>query len=250
MWATLIHSFTPVELFPFAWAKILHMSLQSALVLVRTACPWASWVDFMLSYACSSMYWARRIFYLWSMTFGPGMPWLLWVPDAIVLFSAILFDLGLLNAVEWSQRIPKKKRSKAPLSNEQHARLYKQFVDGPLFEDEKDEPSTPMDGRLSPTLSSSPFTSDDDNSVSADEMAQLLKDARAHDETVDDTYVIPNRPCTRQMRRLKLAQQNTSNASSSRSTPRGHHFRSALYSPSSAATGMVDSLLASPTRRR
>ncbi|KAI8929398.1 hypothetical protein BC831DRAFT_444275 [Entophlyctis helioformis] len=96
LWAAILHYYYAIDLLPvmlFKW-------LQMASVLCHLAAEMALENPFWESI----VQWMRRAHLIWSLTLGNGAPWLLWVPDALVLCAAILFYVGVVTGVELSPR--------------------------------------------------------------------------------------------------------------------------------------------------
>lgn len=116
IWATVLHSYTtPQEvasLLPLVLFKYLDIAMGSLGILlgvsfssslprhspvsrpnpIRSLCDWLSYTVHIV----------RRVFYVWALFLGPGVPWLLWVPNCLVILFAIILEIHLALAGDQS----------------------------------------------------------------------------------------------------------------------------------------------------
>jgi hypothetical protein len=122
MWATLVHSYSAKDLYPWIWWKYLAVFIDSICICIGLIAN----VQFAKGFRMIGLivHWTRKLNLLYHILIGSHVPWLLWVPDTIVLTAAFLFDLGLFFGVSGdSENISKKSRKrKKSVSKGYHTR--------------------------------------------------------------------------------------------------------------------------------
>ncbi|KAL5038476.1 hypothetical protein RTP6_005777 [Batrachochytrium dendrobatidis] len=94
LWAAVLYMHYAIELLPLMLLKWLHM----ATLLSHLACNMAvdnERLGKICANAPKAVHWIRRIHLGWSIAVGYGVPWLMWVPDMLVLAAAVLFNFGV-----------------------------------------------------------------------------------------------------------------------------------------------------------
>ena len=110
MWATLIHSYSVRELYPWIWFKYLKVFVDSLSVCISLVAN----AEFSRVFRILGLIvnWTYKLNLYYHIISGQSVPYLLWVPDTIVLTAAFLFDLGLMFGVTSDQVVKSKKKRK------------------------------------------------------------------------------------------------------------------------------------------
>lgn len=110
MWATLLHSYSLKDLYPWIWWKYLAVFTDSFCVCIGLVSN--AQITWFVQILGLIVHWTRKLRFYYHVIFGSHDPWLLWVPDTIVLTAAFLFDLGLFFGVSKDEQLYKKSRKK------------------------------------------------------------------------------------------------------------------------------------------
>jgi hypothetical protein len=111
MWATLLHSYPIRVLYPWIWFKYLKVLVDSFSVCISLVAN-AS-ISRIFRKIGLIVHWTCKLNLYYHILSGQSIPYLLWVPDTIVLAAACLFDLGLMFGVKSDQVVKSKKKRKS-----------------------------------------------------------------------------------------------------------------------------------------
>nr|KAJ3421464.1 hypothetical protein HK105_003442 [Polyrhizophydium stewartii] len=104
LWAAVLHYSASIDLLPFVLFKWLQMAALLCHLASNMIVDDPGWKR-MFDGIPRVVHWMRRTHLLWCIFMGRGAPWLLWVPDAILLVAAMLFYIGVETGLEMSPRL-------------------------------------------------------------------------------------------------------------------------------------------------
>ncbi|KAH6593862.1 hypothetical protein BASA50_007088 [Batrachochytrium salamandrivorans] len=94
LWAAVLYMHYAVDLLPLMLLKWLQMASLLSHLAANMAVDNPRW-ELILAAAPRAVHWVRLLHLVWSIVLGHGAPWLLWVPNLMVLGAAVLFNFGV-----------------------------------------------------------------------------------------------------------------------------------------------------------